>query len=92
MHLIRDRQPTALDGFAHPAETAELLWVLIFIGYYYLHGYYMYILFRNSIATGLIGTYIHRVLVIDGYTYTPQYMVSEVCEYHIKLCIVSVSM
>ena len=50
------------------------------------------LLFRNTIATGLIDTYIHRVLVIDGYTYTPEYMVSEVCEYHINLCIVSVSM
>ena len=39
-------------------------WVLLFA---------WVLLFRKLIATGLIGTYIHRVLVIDGYLYSRVY-------------------
>ena len=39
-------------------------WVLLFA---------LALLFRKWITTGLIGTYIHRVLVIDGYLYSRVY-------------------
>ena len=39
-------------------------WVLLFA---------WLLLFRKWITTGLIGTYIHRVLVIDGYLYSRVY-------------------
>ena len=42
-------------------------WVLLFA---------WVLLFRKLIATGLIGTYIHRVLVIDGYLYSRVYGMS----------------
>ena len=41
-----------------------ILWVLLFA---------WVLLFRKWIETGLMGTYVHRVLVIDGYLYSRVY-------------------
>ena len=70
----------------HPSFLSCLMgtyinWVLLFA---------WVLLFKKWIATGFMGTYIHRVLVFDGYLYSRVYgiLIAAASEARVHYCLV----
>ena len=59
----------------HTIVARAVLLLLVKIDYLYIAMLACVLLFKKWIATTLIGTYIQWVLVIDVYTYTPEFTV-----------------